>query len=353
METLEKKNEEEGSIEQSSSKWKYFFVGLGVVIIILGIFGVVLTARSFGKLSDDPWVLKVADVLNISVAKVNGLPVLYTRYIEDLNTLKKFYSAPHEGVTPPANNEEISDQVLSRLIVNTIVKDLARQFGIIVSNEETNAVKTQLLAKYPSEEEALKELKDQYGWDLNTYMEKVVKPILLEQKVSAGFSVGEFGDLGKAYESGEEVKARHILFRTGEDKKEADARKQAEEVLQRVKNGEDFVKLAQEFGSDATKEQGGDLGWFGKGAMVPEFEEAVFVLQPGQVSDKLVKTQFGYHIIKLDDRRISRDFVAFINDKIFKANIELMGNIHDPFTVFKEEYQKQKNQVEQATSAQN
>ncbi len=77
----------------------------------------------------------------------------------------------------------------------------------------------------------------------------------------------------------------------------------AEEVLKRVRAGEDFAKLAKEFSTDpGNKDKGGDLGWFGRGAMVPEFEEAAFKLKPGEVSD-LVQTKFGYHIIKLDERK--------------------------------------------------
>jgi parvulin-like peptidyl-prolyl isomerase len=76
----------------------------------------------------------------------------------------------------------------------------------------------------------------------------------------------------------------------------------AEEVLKRVRAGEDFAKLAKEFSSDGSKDKGGDLGWFARGAMVPEFEEAAFKLKPGEVSD-LVQTKFGYHIIKLDERK--------------------------------------------------
>jgi parvulin-like peptidyl-prolyl isomerase len=74
-------------------------------------------------------------------------------------------------------------------------------------------------------------------------------------------------------------------------------------LLQRVKNGEDFAKLAQEFSDDpGSKEKGGDLGWFGKGQMVPEFEQAAFNLQPGQVSE-LIKSPFGFHIIKVEEKR--------------------------------------------------
>jgi parvulin-like peptidyl-prolyl isomerase len=81
------------------------------------------------------------------------------------------------------------------------------------------------------------------------------------------------------------------------------ARTKAEDVLKRVRAGEDFSKLAQEFSTDpGSKDKGGDLGWFGHGQMVAEFDKAAFALQPGQVSD-IVESQFGYHIIKVDEKR--------------------------------------------------
>jgi len=117
-----------------------------------------------------------------------------------------------------------------------------------------------------------------------------------------------------------EVRARHILIAAGSPQDEKDdeekgddkkskpltkdeARKKAESILQRIQKGEDFATLAKENSDDpGSKTSGGDLGYFAKGKMVPEFEAAAFALKPGQTSG-LVETKYGFHIIKVEDVR--------------------------------------------------
>lgn len=101
-----------------------------------------------------------------------------------------------------------------------------------------------------------------------------------------------------SYRSEEQRRVSHILFEFGED--EAAAQASAEEVLVKLQAGEDFAKLAEQYSADSfSAENGGDLDWFGKGAMDPAFEEASYALgQEGDVSE-LVKSSFGFHIIKL------------------------------------------------------
>jgi peptidyl-prolyl cis-trans isomerase C len=103
----------------------------------------------------------------------------------------------------------------------------------------------------------------------------------------------------------QEVHARHILFRAaaGDEKAGKEAEDKIKAVIARVKQGEDFAKLAGELTEDPSgKANGGDLGYFSKEQMVPEFSDTAFKLEKGQISEP-VKTQFGWHVLKVEDKR--------------------------------------------------
>lgn len=107
----------------------------------------------------------------------------------------------------------------------------------------------------------------------------------------------------------EQMQARHILIRLGANaggSVRAEAQLKAEEAARRARSGEDFAALAAEYSEDpASKDRGGDLGWFSRGRMVPEFEQAVFEAAPGDIVGP-VESQYGFHVIKVEGRREAR-----------------------------------------------
>ena len=123
----------------------------------------------------------------------------------------------------------------------------------------------------------------------NAVMSRDVGPLIAEPLIRARYDRDIAGKDGEP-----EVHARHILVST-----EADANK----VIAELKKGADFAATAKSRSSDPGAGQGGDLGFFKKGDMVPEFAEAAFALKPGQVTEKPIKTQFGWHVIKVEERR--------------------------------------------------
>jgi peptidyl-prolyl cis-trans isomerase C len=90
-----------------------------------------------------------------------------------------------------------------------------------------------------------------------------------------------------------QIRASHILVANEDD---------ANKILKRIKDGEDFAAVAKRFSSCPSRKNGGDLGWFGKGQMVPEFEQAAFPADQGAVIGP-VKTQFGFHVIKITGKK--------------------------------------------------
>jgi peptidyl-prolyl cis-trans isomerase D len=112
----------------------------------------------------------------------------------------------------------------------------------------------------------------------------------------------EYNNNSEQYTTPEQVRASHILLKT-EGKDDAAVKAKAEELLKQARAGADFAELAKKNSEDeASAKNGGDLDYFGRGRMVPEFDQTVFAMQPGTISD-VIKTQYGYHIIKLVDKK--------------------------------------------------
>ena len=123
----------------------------------------------------------------------------------------------------------------------------------------------------------------------NAYFKKHVIDMVTDAEVKARYDK-EIADLPKQ----EEIHARHILVATEDE---------AKAVIKELDGGKDFAEVAKEKSTDSNKTDGGDLGYFAKGRMVPEFEEVAFALDKGAYTKTPVKTQFGFHVIKVEDKR--------------------------------------------------
>jgi len=200
------------------------------------------------------------------LAEVNSGSITTGDFDRELKNLPEYLKAMAD--TPQGRKEMLDTMIIRELILQQAAKD-----G---------------LDKGADIEEKLQDLK-----------KRLIVESFLKKKVEAESKVSD-EDLKKFYEqnkdkfkSGEQIKASHILVKT---------EKEAKDILAKLKSGGNFEELAKKNSVDSSAAKGGDLGWFGKGSMVPAFEKAVLALKEGQISD-VVKSDFGFHIIKLTGKR--------------------------------------------------
>ncbi|MBU4485378.1 MAG: peptidylprolyl isomerase [Candidatus Delongbacteria bacterium] len=229
--------------------------------------------------------------------KVNGFEISEKEFdmacAEKKYIFKKKFLERHEI-------EEIADVLIDAVLM----LDVAKKENIQVDPADIENTISKMKNKFKSDEEFISAL-EKTGDSIDTVKERIEKNIKLRNFVKQKFFDSTHvsdEDLNKYYEQyperfdkGEEIRASHILF------SEAD-KDIALEIHELLLNGEDFDEHAKKHSHCPSGEGGGDLGYFDRGKMVPEFEQAAFETELNEISD-LVQTQFGYHIIKVTDKR--------------------------------------------------
>lgn len=184
-------------------------------------------------------------------------------------------------------------QSVNEVKLKETIEDLKKEGGPELPPEELETARKEFARIFVLAEKAEKE---GLGKDRKTQLQ------LMQQE--ARVLIAAYGeDLNKELEpKPEEIEA---YLKENPELDEAGAKAKADEILKRIRSGEDFAALAKKFSTDGSRTKGGDLGYFTRGRMVPEFEQTAFNTPAGQVADP-VKTQFGYHIIKVVDKRQSK-----------------------------------------------
>lgn len=253
-----------------------------------------------------PMPAQLPDVL----ARVNGKDV--TR--EEFEHLIKNMEAGQGQQVPAERRDEIYRGALDQLVTYTVLTQELKARSITVPDAEVDEFIRGIRQQFKDDASFKKALADRGTTEqklrddarTNMGINKLVEAELATmQPASEAESRDFYAKNPKEFEQPEAIRASHILIRADEKADAAakqKARAEAEAVLKKAKAGEDFAQLAKQHSADGSAQQGGDLDFFPRGQMVPAFEQAAFALQNGQISG-IVETQFGFHIIKVTDRR--------------------------------------------------
>ncbi len=251
-----------------------------------------------------PMPPQLPDVL----ARVNGEPVRKVEFDRVVRNIEL-----GNGPIPADRRDEVLRGVLDQLITYTVMSQEAKTQNVTVTDTDVDSRIKQMRGT-TSDDEFKKALAargmsvEQLRSDARTQLtiEKMMEAQIANTGAATEVDARAFYDNNPdKFKQAATVRASHILLKVPENAPEAEktkARTQIEGILKRARSGEDFAALAKQYSQDGSSAQGGDLGHFERERMVPPFSQAAFALQPGQLSD-VVATQFGFHIIKVTDRK--------------------------------------------------
>jgi peptidyl-prolyl cis-trans isomerase C len=252
-----------------------------------------------------PVPAQLPDVL----ARVNGELVTKTDFDRMIKNMELGAGQP----VPADRRDEILRRALDQLVTYTLLSQETRARNLTVANAEVDARVRQMQAQFP-DEGAFKKALAERGLTVEKLRADARIDIVISKMMEAEVAnlppptdaeIRDFYEKNPDKFKQENVRASHILLPAdpkSDDAAKKKVRAQAEAVLQQARGGADFGQLAREHSKDGSAQQGGDLNYFGRGQMVPAFEQAAFALKPGEISD-IVETQFGLHIIKVTDKR--------------------------------------------------
>ncbi|WP_319475320.1 peptidylprolyl isomerase [Marispirochaeta aestuarii] len=208
---------------------------------------------------------------------------------------------------------QLREAVLTQMVERKLLLHEAEKSGVELDQEKFETEFASIKTNFPTDE-AFAQALSQRGYTEEMFKAEMAEIMtlqaFLEEEISSKIELGEeemqafYNENPEYFATEESVTASHILIEVNEDAdeaEEAEAYGRMEEIAARVAAGEDFAELAREYSEGPSAPRGGDLGSFQRGSMVQVFEDTAFALEPGGVSD-IIRTEFGFHIIKLTDR---------------------------------------------------
>ncbi len=309
-----------------------------VVLIMLLAGGIIFSGCGQEEKSQatSPSAMTAAVAPDAVVARVEGTVITGQVFNQNLDALMRQYGAQ----VPPEQLQQLQpmfrQQVVQALINQELLRQEAEREGVEPNEEDIDSQIEEFAAQVGGQA-ALESQMGMQGVTMDALRENVRRQLKIRQLIDAQLpeeleateeEITEFYSANPdQFDQPEMVEASHILIQVepGEDEEAKAAKLEEIEALKvRIEGGEDFSEVARESSQDqGTRERGGSLGYFGKGQMIPEFEEVAFALGTGEMSD-VVETQFGYHLIKVTGKRdagtvaleeVSEDIGQFLSDQ--------------------------------------
>jgi len=218
-----------------------------------------------------------------------------------------------------AFEKQIKQQILDKMIVIQLLDEKVKESNIVITDEEVNTQIQQIASaqKAPLSLEKLQSIVESQGFAFDDWKNELRKQLgqqkLFKTQFPESVNITEedakkhYDENPTQFETKEQVRASHILITPKADaadpnQEKARAKAKAEDLLKQIKEGADFAALAKDNSDCPSAAKGGDLSFFGRGQMVPPFDKVAFAMETGKISD-LVETRFGYHIIKVTERK--------------------------------------------------
>lgn len=295
-EDLQKKEEEPKKKKHKGLNLVWIIIG-GVAILLL-IFVGTLGYLTYGKKSESAFIKNASKVLPFPAVEADGRFVSVYTYLDQLDILKNYYVNFKKTDLGSEDGKkllaELRTETMARLTEDAIITVEAKKMGVSVSKKELNDSFDKLVVSNGGKDQFPGILKKFYGLTVEEFKEKIYAPRMLRQKMT------------------DKINSEETV--TGAAKKKAD------DLYAQLKKGANFAKLAKANSQDtASAANGGDLGFFGKGKMVPDFEKAAFALKVGEIS-KPIRTVYGYHIIKVTAKKGSQIRASHILIKVRDFN---------------------------------
>ncbi len=278
---------------KSKAKSKRLVVGGGLVVLIVLLLGLGVGGYwlEYSYSEEHPAQRWMAKTLPLPLVVVNGATITIDQYLYNLDSSTQFLSSPafsELGLEGVLTQDDLVELEYDRLVNLAILDQYAEKQGVTVTQEDVDKYFNETIL--PQAEGGIEEMatvfEESYGWTVDEFKENIAREVVVREKLSEALAADEAAT--------------------------EEARRRAQEIYDEVTNvdgdlsfGEYAAKYSEDPGSAS---QAGSLGSFGKGVMVPEFEEAVFSMEIGDISEP-IQTAFGFHIIYLTDKDVEAETV--------------------------------------------